>query len=306
MTAMPAMRDIVNDTLADATDVDFNFKTIQTHVGTELINRDGSVSMTGHLLLTAGNPVTPLGAAPKQYVDAALAAVMPPGVITPYAGAAAPSGWLLADGAVIAQASYPELFAIIGATYNTGGEGAGNFRLPNLKTRVPVGRDAATAPFTTLGASGGSKDAINVSHSHTSPAHAHADSGHFHTGPSHQHDLGSHTHTGSTGTSSGSFDSGYLVFAFPSSGTQPLSIQTGTSYGMSYNLPGQVNLNSGSHSHTVSINAAVGNTGSAGTGNTGTSVTGLSSTAVTVDASGSSGTNANLTPYLIVNYIIKT
>lgn len=51
-----------------------------------------------------------------------------------------PPGMLLANGAVVAIADYPALFDVIGTTYNTGGEGAGNYRLPNLVTPVlPAG-----------------------------------------------------------------------------------------------------------------------------------------------------------------------
>ena len=49
MTAMPPLRDILNNTPVNAVDVDFNFKALQTHVGSELINRDGSVAMTAPL-----------------------------------------------------------------------------------------------------------------------------------------------------------------------------------------------------------------------------------------------------------------
>lgn len=73
------------------------------------------------------------------------------------AAGAAPAGWLLCDGSVVAQATYARLFARLGATFNTGAEPAGNFRLPNIKGRVLVGLDAAQAEFTPLGKTGGEK-----------------------------------------------------------------------------------------------------------------------------------------------------
>lgn len=45
-------------------------------------------------------------------------------------GATAPEGWFLADGTAYAEASYPELFAVLGTTFNTGGEPADTFRVP--------------------------------------------------------------------------------------------------------------------------------------------------------------------------------
>lgn len=41
------------------------------------------------------------------------------------------SSWLEPNGQVVSIALYPVLHALFGSTYNTGGEGAGNFRLPN-------------------------------------------------------------------------------------------------------------------------------------------------------------------------------
>jgi len=58
-------------------------------------------------------------------------------------GMAVPVGWLACDGSVIAQATYAALFAAIGTTFDTGGEGAGNFRLPDMRRRTAVGSGGA-------------------------------------------------------------------------------------------------------------------------------------------------------------------
>jgi microcystin-dependent protein len=63
----------------------------------------------------------------------------PSGVIQMFAGTSAPTGWLFCNGAVISQTTYATLFAVIGTTYNTTGEGAGNFRLPNFVGIFPRG-----------------------------------------------------------------------------------------------------------------------------------------------------------------------
>ncbi len=78
------------------------------------------------------------------------------GVVTPYAGSSAPTGWLIADGSAISRATYVDLFTLVGTTYGAG-NGTTTFNLPNLKGKVPVGRDAAQTEFDTLSETGGAK-----------------------------------------------------------------------------------------------------------------------------------------------------
>ena len=84
---------------------------------------------------------------------------LPVGAVVPWAGGAEPTGFLLCDGAVVLRATYAALFTAIGTSYNTGGEAADSFRLPNLKGRVPVGLgDTADNPeFNAMGKTGGEK-----------------------------------------------------------------------------------------------------------------------------------------------------
>lgn len=83
--------------------------------------------------------------------------LVPPGTIRAYAAQTAPAGYLLCEGGVVAQATYPKLFAVIGTTFNTGGEGGGNFRLPNIRQRVIMGH-AASGTGSTFAGTGGSID----------------------------------------------------------------------------------------------------------------------------------------------------
>lgn len=68
MTSLNVPNAITNGTVADATDVQQNFDAIETHVNTEVVNRDGSIAMTGELLLPS-NPTSNLAASTKSYVD---------------------------------------------------------------------------------------------------------------------------------------------------------------------------------------------------------------------------------------------
>lgn len=105
----------------------------------------------------------------------------PTGSLTAFAGASAPTGWLLCDGSSISTTTYATLFAVIGYTY--GGSGA-NFNLPNLKGRVPVGLDSVQTEFDTLGETGGSKThtlTTNEMPGHTHGGSTTTDGSHSHT-----------------------------------------------------------------------------------------------------------------------------
>jgi microcystin-dependent protein len=93
----------------------------------------------------------------KNIAQAVDPLVSPAGSVIAFAGATAPSGWLLCNGTTVSRTTYAKLFTLIGTTYNTGGEAGTDFRLPNLLGRVPVGRDASQTEFDTLGERGGAK-----------------------------------------------------------------------------------------------------------------------------------------------------
>lgn len=62
--------------------------------------------------------------------------VFQPGIVLPFAGSTAPSGWLFCDGSAVSRTTYAKLFAAIGTTYGTG-DGSTTFNLPNLIDRIP-------------------------------------------------------------------------------------------------------------------------------------------------------------------------
>jgi microcystin-dependent protein len=107
---------------------------LQSTLNPVYVNVSGDTT-TGFLILNA-DPVNPLGAVTKQYVDAAAASSSPAGAIIMFAGAVAPSGWLMCDGSSKVAATYPVLFTAIGYTW--GGAGP-NFNVPNFNGRSPVG-----------------------------------------------------------------------------------------------------------------------------------------------------------------------
>ncbi len=78
----------------------------------------------------------------KGELDAAVVSLtLPAGVITPFAGSVAPSGWLMCDGQVVSRLTYAALFAAIGTTYGPG-NGYTTFKLPDLRGEFIRGLDA--------------------------------------------------------------------------------------------------------------------------------------------------------------------
>ena len=91
------------------------------------------------------------------------------GMILGYGGSSAPTGWLLCDGSAVSRTTYATLFGIISTTFGAG-DGSTTFNVPDLRGRVPVGKNSGT--FSTLGATGGEETHVLTttempSHNHT-------------------------------------------------------------------------------------------------------------------------------------------
>ena len=103
------------------------------------------------------------------------------GEIKMWAGNNIPSGWLLCDGSEVSKTKYPNLYAAIGDLWGVPNSSS-NFKLPNLKGKVPVGYDSSDTDFSTVGKTDGEK-----THKLTPdeiPAHGHGMAHtHSYTGP---------------------------------------------------------------------------------------------------------------------------
>ena len=191
---------------------------------------NGTGALSGNLVApsTSGNVLTSNG---TTWTSAAAPVSVPIGGLVMWATSSAPSGWLLCNGAAVSRTTYSPLYAVIGTTFGSG-DGSTTFNLPDYRDRMPIGAGTTYS----ANSSGGSKDAIVVSHTHTA-----TDSGHTHPFTA------SVSSFGPRGGAGGEYW-----------GASPTSSTTGTG------------------------NASI-----------------------SVSTTGSSGTNANLPPYLGIYFIIK-
>ena len=142
------------------------------------------------------------------------AGAVPVGVVNPFAGATAPSGWLLCYGQAVSRTAYPVLFTTLSTTYGSG-DGSTTFNIPDMRGRVVAGEDdmGGTAASrltnagsgitgTTLGATGGAETVTLTSAQSGVPAHSHANTAAFsgsftgtagttgNDSPDHSHNIG--------------------------------------------------------------------------------------------------------------------
>jgi microcystin-dependent protein len=113
-----------------------------------------------------------------------LKVLCPVGTISAYAGATAPSGWILCDGTAVVSGTHPELYALCATT-------------PDLKGRFALGKTAAGTGSTLLGTGGSTTITTGnlPSHSHANTATAATTI----TDPTHSHTVtisgaGTHAH----------------------------------------------------------------------------------------------------------------
>lgn len=192
---------------------------------------------------------------------------VPTGMVYPFASNVLPNGFILCDGAAYERTKYPQLFVVLSTTFNTGGETATQFRVPDLRGRTIFGRDnmggTAQNRVTTagsaingasVGASGGNQFLQQHNHGVTDPGH-----GHTVYDPGHAHNY-------------------YYARSF-------------AGYGLS-------SPNYGNAIYTNDYGKAMSYEG------TGITFAGAT-TGITIQTNGS-GTSENMPPTLILNYIIKT
>lgn len=125
-------------------------------------------------------------AASSGWRSAVMVGAAPCGSIMPFAGATIPAGWLACDGSAVSRTTYSSLYAALGGITSPWGQGNGTttFNLPDLRSRVPVGKNGS-GTFSALGAIGGA-ETMSLSEAHMA-AHTHTFSGTTSGVGDHQH-----------------------------------------------------------------------------------------------------------------------
>ena len=229
----------------------------------------------------SGNLLTSNGTTWQSSTPAA-ATGLPTGALMPYAGASAPTGYLLCDGSSVSSSSFLALHAVISNTYGgsayTGGAGL-NFTLPDLRGRLPMGAGNGVG----LNASGTGAPSGTAQTARTRGQWL-GEETHLLTTA----ELASHTHANTVGSSAGGSNSI----------TGPMSANENHSHYLdmsSYN---------GSGNYT-----AVGLNGPHYPSNGQTKITNLAHThniGINNMAAGGNSRHAIIPPVVILNYIIKT
>lgn len=222
--------------------------------------------------------------------DVLALARVPAGMVMHFAGAAAPSGWLVCDGSAVSRAYYADLFSAIGTVYGAG-DGSTTFNLPDLRGEFLRGLDSGRG-VDAARALGSAQGEAYKSHTHTGSS---SNTGsHTHTGSVTVNSNGAHTHTVS-GTAASAGAHTHTVRMYASSGG---SVSASTA-GLESNYAGNNDnrlvdlanraLSSGDHTHTVSGSAA-SNGAHTHTGSASIVSSGDHTHAVTVAASGGAET----------------
>ena len=145
-----------------------------------------NTDITPNVLQVQVNPT-----APFAWVNVGL---QPAGIMAPFAGSSAPSGWLMCYGQEVSRTTYADLFTAIGTAFGSG-NGSTTFNLPDARGRVLAGKDdmgGTSAGRLTTGGSGVSGNTLGAAGGNQL--------------------MQSHTHNGTTGSENATHTHSYVAF----------------------------------------------------------------------------------------------
>ena len=122
-------------------------KTFTTSISNTFISNKTAVTSTNiddEILINRVSGTTGLYRVSRANLFSAIP-TNPPGIIVPYGGTTAPTGWALCDGAEYSKVTYAALFAVIGFNFKDplliSDGGVSFFCVPDLRGRFPLGLD---------------------------------------------------------------------------------------------------------------------------------------------------------------------
>jgi microcystin-dependent protein len=165
LTATSTELNVLDGITASTTElnyVDGVTSAIQTQIDTKAPS--AGPTFTGTVVLPSTTSIGNVSATEIGYVDGVTSAIqtqlntivnttipafVPTGTVNMWVTGTAPTGWLLCDGTEKLVSAYPTLASVIGTNYGaltngSGGAGTTHFRVPDLRSRVPMGIGTGT------------------------------------------------------------------------------------------------------------------------------------------------------------------
>ena len=121
----------------------------------------------------------------RDYILALIPPAVPVGAILPFAGTAAPTGYLLCQGQAVSRVTYSALFAEIGITHGQG-DGSSTFNIPDYRGRFLrgidgiAGRDPDAASRAAMNTGGQTGNNVGSVQGHAFQTHTHIQNAHSH------------------------------------------------------------------------------------------------------------------------------
>lgn len=237
-------------------------------------------------------------------------AMMPVGTVLPFAGSAAPTGWLPCDGSAVSRATYSDLFSVIGTTYGAG-DGSTTFNVPDTRGRAIVHK-AGSGTFNTLGGKGGEEthtltSAEMPSHTHNVTAAGTINAVSAGTPAGTINSVSAGTPAGSVTVNSGGAHTHTISGTTGGGGLVTDNVLHNTTNGLAgYSFPFGAD-SGGSHSHTASFagSALAGHSHTFSGSAMGTHSHTFTGSAVSSTSTGTGGAHNNLQPYMVLLGIIR-